>query len=302
MNQHVASSLPPVSVIVPAYNAEGTIEQLLESLMNQQYPKDLLEIIIVDNNSIDSTGEIVRKYPVRFLQEKECQSSYAARNRAIRAAGGQILAFTDADCQAQLGWLKAGVEALARQSADLAAGRVEFNYSPEKTAAEYYDSITQMHTDSSIRQYDSAATANLFVRAELFDKLGLFPLVASGGDWQWTSQAVRSGFRLVYAPDAIVRHPARLLIPLLKKSFRIGGGAISVWAAEKRGAGAIAYSTLMLLKPPRLLPIKKLVAERGNPEMSRKLLKIWLVSYLWNIAKACGIIMSALGLGAPGPR
>lgn len=290
-------NLPTVSVIVPVYNAEKNIGKLIESLLNQDYPKELLEIIVVDNNSTDKSRRIVKKYPVELLQERDVQSSYAARNTGIRRARGEILAFIDSDCEAEAEWIKAGVEALTSGSADLAGGCVEFMYSKRRTASEYLDSVTQMHTASTINERDVAATANLFVRATLFDDIGLFPDdVKSGGDWQWTGKAVKNGFRLVYAPKAVAKHPARRLIPLLRKGFRIGGGMIPTMIQETKPTRTIIYAVLMLFKPPRLLRVKKLLSEKGSPEMNEKLLRIWLVLYLWSLSKACGALVSAPGL------
>ena len=294
MTNNKDHSLPSVSVIVPAYNAEKNIGKLIKSLLRQDYPQELLEIIIVDNSSADRTRQIIKRYPVKLLEEKEIQSSYAARNRGVRHAGGRILAFIDSDCEAEAEWIKAGVEALTSGSADLAGGCVEFMYSKRRTASEYLDSVTQMHTASTVNERDVAATANLFVRATLFDDIGLFPDdVKSGGDWQWTGKAVKNGFRLVYAPKAVVRHPARTLIPLLRKGFRVGGGMIPTMIQETKPTRTIIYAVLMLFKPPRLLRVKKLLSEKGSPEMNEKLLRIWLVLYLWSLSKACGALVSA---------
>ncbi|MCK4734616.1 MAG: glycosyltransferase [Methanophagales archaeon] len=157
------SGLPTVSVIVPAYNAEKNIATLIESLLDLDYPKELLEIIIVDNNSNDKTKEIVKRYPVRLLEEKNIQSSYAARNKGIRNAKSEILAFIDSDCVATLQWVKEGVKVLVSESADLVGGKVECIYSEHKMAAELYDSITYMQIESDIKDGNIAKTANLFV-------------------------------------------------------------------------------------------------------------------------------------------
>lgn len=95
-----------VSIIVPVYNGSRTIDALLTSLLALDYPADRHEILIVDNKSTDDTRERIRRYPVTLLEETEIQSSYAARNRGIEAAKGEILAFTDADCVVEPTWLK----------------------------------------------------------------------------------------------------------------------------------------------------------------------------------------------------
>lgn len=100
------SGWPMVSIVVPVYNGRQTIERLLISLLNLDYPADRYEVIVVDNKSTDHTCPIVEEYPVTLLHENKVQSSYAARNQGISHARGEIIAFTDADCVADVHWLK----------------------------------------------------------------------------------------------------------------------------------------------------------------------------------------------------
>ena len=68
-----------------------------------EYPKDQVEIIIVDNNSTDRTRDIIHQYPVLAVVEPK-PGSTAARNAGIRMARGDIMAFTDADCLVKRQW------------------------------------------------------------------------------------------------------------------------------------------------------------------------------------------------------
>lgn len=97
---------PFVSVVVPVFNEADTIGELLVSLLALDYPTDRYEIIVVDNGSTDHTCQIVEKYPVRLLEERETQGPAAARNKGILYAHGDIIAFTDADCVADPNWLR----------------------------------------------------------------------------------------------------------------------------------------------------------------------------------------------------
>jgi cellulose synthase/poly-beta-1,6-N-acetylglucosamine synthase-like glycosyltransferase len=100
------SCLPQVSIIIPIHNSAHTIGQLLDSIQQLDYPSDRYEVLVVDNNSTDDLEGVVTAYPVRLLHERAVQSSYAARNQGIRQAKGEILAFTDADCQVHPQWLR----------------------------------------------------------------------------------------------------------------------------------------------------------------------------------------------------
>ena len=94
-----------ISIVVPAYNAEAHIRECLDSLLVLDYPKDRLEILIVDNGSTDQTLSIIKTYPVGWLIEEK-RGAAAARNAALRLARGEIIAFTDADCVVDVNWAK----------------------------------------------------------------------------------------------------------------------------------------------------------------------------------------------------
>lgn len=124
---------PFVTVVVPVYNDAGRIGVLIERLLAQSYPKDRYEVIIVDNGSSDETGTIVAGYPVVLLEERAIQSSYAARNKGIVHACGEVVVFTDSDCVPEDNWLEAGVMALRESGAVLAGGNVRFRFRARAT-------------------------------------------------------------------------------------------------------------------------------------------------------------------------
>ena len=92
-----ANDAPPlVSVIIPAYNSERYIAEAIDSVLQQDYPA--LEIIVVDDGSVDNTRNIVLSYgdKVRLASQKN-KGSAAARNLGIAKALGKYIAFLDAD-------------------------------------------------------------------------------------------------------------------------------------------------------------------------------------------------------------
>ena len=94
-----------VSVIIPVYNDKRGIKKCLKSLLEQNYNKELYEIIIVDNGSTDGTKEFLKKSPVKFLEENDIQSSYASRNKGIKHSKNEILCFTDSDVIVDKNWI-----------------------------------------------------------------------------------------------------------------------------------------------------------------------------------------------------
>ncbi len=283
--------LPLISVIMPAYNAEETIEKAILSLLNLNYPKERIELLIVDNNSSDSTVDIIGKYPVTLLQECEKQSSYAARNLGVKVAKGEIYAFTDADCIVDVNWVMMGIEAL--QKADLVGGKVEFIYSEKKTSSEMYDSLISMDNELYILSSKGATTANLFVKSSIFSKIGLFDdTVVSGGDMEWTIRASNSGYKIEYSNAVIIRHPSRKFKDLMAKGFRVGTGFINIWRKSGLSSKQILSNIFRLCIPTRPYYIRKMVKRRGTTDMYNKIAQVWLVAYLSKLSRITGILFS----------
>src|SRR5947207_2420802 len=98
-----------LSVVIPTYNARATIAACLESLAAEGVPSADAEAIVADDASTDGTADLVAgRFPgVRTIRLERNAGAYAARNAAIEAARGEVLAFTDADCVALPGWAAA---------------------------------------------------------------------------------------------------------------------------------------------------------------------------------------------------
>lgn len=85
-----------VTIIIPAYNEEKDIKDVLDSIMKQNYTRSKLETIVIDDKSTDKTAEIVSKYDVKMIKGKH-EGVGAARNLGIKKAKGDIILFVDAD-------------------------------------------------------------------------------------------------------------------------------------------------------------------------------------------------------------
>lgn len=88
--------LPFVSFIVPTYNAEMYLDECLESIMKQKYPKNKYEILMADGGSTDKTLEIAKKYPVKIIINKE-RDPETGKSLAIQRSKGEIIVLMDSD-------------------------------------------------------------------------------------------------------------------------------------------------------------------------------------------------------------
>ncbi len=224
--------LPKISVIVPVYNGEADLPELLNCLQAQTYPANRVEYLFVDNGSRDRTQTLLKTaiqeaassgITLRYLQENQIQSSYAARNTGIQAASGEIFAFTDADCRPQPDWLNSLISPLADSSVGVVVG--EIVAMPGKTLleqhAERHNVLSQQHTLKH-PFYPYGQTANLAIRRQVFEQVGLFrPYLNTGGDADicWRIQQ-QSDWALHFAPTAIVRHRHRSTLKEYESQWR----------------------------------------------------------------------------------
>ena len=95
---HKSNNVPTVSVIIPTYNRANLIGRSIQSVLGQTY-RDF-EVIIIDDNSTDNTGEVVRSFRdprIIYIKLSSNSGVSAARNQGIQMAKGTYIAFQDSD-------------------------------------------------------------------------------------------------------------------------------------------------------------------------------------------------------------
>lgn len=199
---------PFVSVVVPHYNDLDNLQICLARLRNQSWPRDRVEVIVADNNSVCGIEAVRRVAPDIGVVPAAEQGAGPARNAAAAVARGDVLAFIDSDCLAETGWLAAGMAALRRF--DYVGGRVVTSVAAGEavTPAEAYEAVFAFDFKKYIEKDGFSGTGNLFVPRAVFAAVGGFRKGVSE-DIDWCRRANALGYRLGYAEAAIVRHAAR---------------------------------------------------------------------------------------------
>jgi GT2 family glycosyltransferase len=226
---------PFISVVMATYNRGTTLEQGLEAVLNQNYPRDGYEVIIVDDASSDSTPDLLERwqdaYPgrLRCLRQQENQGPAAARNQGVATAQGTLIAFTDDDCIVAPDWL----EQIRRgyDEPDIAGvGGQVLPHETDTTIQRYYDQYSPIAQpgmkDGVVRRI---VTANASFRRDALLEVGGFDeqvRYAGGEDPDLCFRLRTLGYRLRYNPAAMVYHQyATSWQSFLRTYYRYGLGA-----------------------------------------------------------------------------
>lgn len=227
--EHLSS--PFVSVIIPVFNDAEHLKICLDALENQTYPKTLYEVIVIDNASDEEQDikGVVAQFGQALATYESFPGSYAARNKGISLAKGDVIAFTDADCIPALNWIEKGVINLLQvPNCGLVAGKIEIFFKDPShiTPVELYESITAFPQEKLLAKQRGGATANVFTLKHVIEQVGIFnPNLKSNGDLEWGQRVYSSGYQQIYADDTCVAHPARASFEeLYRRTIRLVGG------------------------------------------------------------------------------
>ena len=231
-----------VSVIMPVLNGGPYIGDQLAALAGQTY-RGKWELVVVDNGCRDCSMEIVEDWVSRLPAVTVIDASARrglnhARNAGVAAARGDFIAFCDADDVATPGWL----EAMARTAADadIVGGRLEWETlnDPVVRAWRPTTPMTNLVRDLDHGFLPYAPGGNMGVWTRVARDIGWderFDFGSSDHGFAWNAQL--AGYRLAYAPDAVMRQRFRSTIwAMARQHYRYGRSGPQLQRAF-RGAG-----------------------------------------------------------------
>lgn len=278
---------PQVSVLIPVFNDEQRLAKCLEALERQAYPKHGYEVVVVDNAStVDIKGVVARFGQARYCYEGT-PGSYAARNRGLTVVRGEVIAFTDSDCIPADDWIERGVSTLqANTECGLVGGAITLFYKDpdHPTAVELYESLRAFPQQQYIEMANFGATANVFTYREVIDTVGNFDSeLKSGGDAEWGKRVASAGYRLHYAADVKVAHPARSTYgEYYRKTVRVMSGLPAFRKADT-SLMEIVGQLLKGIVPP-VSGIRKIFGEARGMTSSQKMklaTVVLFLHYIW---------------------
>jgi glycosyltransferase involved in cell wall biosynthesis len=298
------SPSPRVSVIVPAYNAEQVIEQCLKGLERQTAPRESFEVLVVDDGSKDRTRDLAEAFGARVLTQAN-RGAGAARNLGVQSARGEIVLFTDADCEPDPGWVQAmlvpfsddaivgvsGVKKTHQTSIWAQFVQAEFDYR--------YDRISAHPRTDFV---DSAAAG--YRRQAFLEYGGFDPTLKEAEDVEFSFRLAERGCSLVLVRNAIVyhKHPESLGV-YLRRKFDYARWRAVVYARYPRKAASDT-------RTPQAQKLQAALAFALAPVLAAGVFwTIWLwgvgllalafIATTFPFARRCWKVSPRLGLYAP---
>jgi glycosyltransferase involved in cell wall biosynthesis len=230
---------PFVSIISPVRNAERTIETTIQYLLNVDYPRDKMEIVFADGGSTDKTQEIIKKWQekhpfITLVLVPDSKSPGHARNAALKVVKGEYILFTDGDCAPHKDWIEKMIEPFIKDpevgmvGGEVFTLRTDANNDTETYCEAtgflsigdrvgmkkggYYPSIKK-DWPSEINGSQTCpffATANAAVSKKAALAIGNeFWHEPTGEDVDFNLRILKKGFKLFFAPAAVVDHMHR---------------------------------------------------------------------------------------------
>jgi glycosyltransferase involved in cell wall biosynthesis len=246
----------PASVIIPAFNAAGTLEACLQALHTQTVDAGTYEVIVVDDGSADETAEIATRQRATVLRQDHAGAA-AARNRGAERARGEILLFTDADCEPLPDWIEQMLAPFADPEVSGAKGIYRTRQcSPVArfAQAEYEEKYDRLAQEGQIDFVDTYAAA---YRRDVFLLYGGFdPEFLIDEDQEFSFRLAGAGHKLVFAPKAAVyhRHQATMW-GYVRRKARIGYWKVRVHARHPAKAVRDSYTPWTQKAQLLLLPL-----------------------------------------------
>lgn len=254
-------SQPSVSIVVPCRNEQRYIVECLDSILACDYPRDRLEVLVVDGMSDDGTRQTLTDYATRHPEVRVLDNprriTPVALNVAIRAARGEVIVRMDAHVVYPTNYVSRLVAALDEFGADN-AGAVLRTLPANQTPMGRAIAIGMSHPFGVGTSYFRIGTAEprwvdtiafFCIRKSTFDRVGLFDEeLIRHQDGEFNARLIKAGGRILLIPDVVSYYYARSTLHQVGRMF-YQYGYFKPLVAKKLGR----FMTIRQLIPPGLV-------------------------------------------------
>jgi cellulose synthase/poly-beta-1,6-N-acetylglucosamine synthase-like glycosyltransferase len=242
---------PLVTVAIPCFNEEASIEACLRGVLEQDYPRDRIEILVADGFSVDGTRAILLRLAaedrrIRIIDNPE-RIQAAGLNAILRIARGEIIVRMDAHCDYQSDYVRTCVEVLESTGADNVGGaqRARAKTPFQKALCAALDSPLAVGGAKYRSAWNEGFVDTVFLgafRRRVFETVGLYdPHASINEDAELNQRLLATGGKIYLSRDIVVHYyPRSSLSALARQYFRYGTG---------RARTILKHGTLPSLRP-----------------------------------------------------
>ncbi|MDI6825970.1 MAG: glycosyltransferase [Candidatus Aenigmarchaeota archaeon] len=256
-----------ISIVIPTYNSESTIREVLDSLLKQRKKfREKVEIIVIDDGSKDNTLRIVKNYPIKLVKQRH-KGPAEARNLGWKKARGKIVIFLDSDCKVGKNWLKNILKPFENEK--VAGVGVKYQtWNKNSWIARFVGyEIEQRHNKISEKTNFLASYSTAY-RRDILEKLKGFDTsfkTASAEDNDLSYRIIKSGYHLIFLKNTYVwhKHPESL-VEYFKKQFNHAFWRVLLYLRRPEFMKGDEYAGITTLIQPFLyilLPFSLLISK-----------------------------------------
>jgi glycosyltransferase involved in cell wall biosynthesis len=221
-----------VSIICPVFNEEKYIEACIVSILEQDYPKEAMEVLFIDGNSTDNSTGIIKRYTAQYsflklLNNPERIVPYAL-NKGLEAAKGEVIMRLDAHCTYPTNYISELVRYLYQLNADNVGG--VWNTQPAKdtpicqaiafASSHPFGVGGSMHKIGASKIMETDTVPFGCYKREIFDKTGLFDTdLVRNQDDEFNGRLLNLGGKIYLIPQVIINYTARDTLCKMRKMY-----------------------------------------------------------------------------------
>jgi len=224
---------PKVSIVIPARNEEKTLGDVLSSVFSQDYPRDKLEVIVVDDCSTDSTPEIATRFPTNYIRNQSPLGLAGSLNRGIdESSSSDIILTLHADCVPQaMSWLRHMVTPFSDPTTGIVTSflvlPVEKIPYPSRYfcyiyLAGWFDQPASGELERRFQQISFAGNKCDAYRVDVLRKIGKFDMAfrVANEDIDVSEKVNRLGYKILLCYQALTAHTLSSHQNTIKSHFR----------------------------------------------------------------------------------
>lgn len=291
------------SVVIPTHRRPRQVRQCLAALAGQTLPSDVFEVVVVDDGGPEGLDSLVDEFAgrleVRVIRQENAGPA-AARNRGVRHAAADLVAFTDDDCLPAPGWLETLVDGERARPGSLVGGSTSngLEESVFSTASQWIVDMVYEHFNRDEEDAFFFTSNNMLCSRRRFAEIGGFDETftrAGAEDRDFCDRWRAAGWPLIFRPKAAIehRHP-QSLARFLDLHYRYGRGACLYHRRRRvRATGTMGDDLGFHAGLPRR--IWRSIGRYSGPVRQAKLVGALAI---WQVANLAGFCVEAMRRGS----